>query len=301
MDSCEEMNSIIYMDPVLYEAAGAGNINPFENCQTSLDRLLTPDENTILHVYLRNQRRERRSTDFVDKILERCPPLLLQANKKGETPLHLAAKYGHSNAVKVLIGRAKAPHADPESGVTAAKMMLRMTNGEGDTALHEAARNARGHVVELLTKEDPDFSYSANVHGETPLFIAAPAGLGPEHDKVIDSILGNCISVDYGGPNGTIKKILEKEKELTRTTDENGWTPLHYAAYFYDLSSANKLLKRDVSVTYIAEKEMQRTALHIAAIRGNVDVMKVIVSSCPACCDLVDNRGWNAPSLCCGI
>ena len=206
MDSCEEMNSIICMDPVLYEAAAAGDIDPFQDYQTCLDRLLTPDESTILHVYLRNQRRELESTDFVDRILERCPPLLLKANKKGETPLHLAAKYGHSNVVKVLIDRAKAPHADLESGVTAAKMMLRMTNGEGDTALHEAARKARSHVVEILTKEDPGFSYSANVHGETPLYIAAASTnrlhRGEEQDKVIDSILRNCISVDYGGPNG---------------------------------------------------------------------------------------------------
>ncbi|KAJ6297495.1 hypothetical protein OIU78_023113 [Salix suchowensis] len=203
MDSCEEMNSSIYIDPVLYKAAVAGDIDPFKNYQTCLDRLLTPDESTILHVYLRNQGGEPgSSTDFVNMILERCPPLLLQANKKGETPLHLAAKYGHSNVVQVLIDRAKAPHADPESGVTEAKMMLRMTNGEGETALHEAARNGRGRVVEILTKEDPDFSYSANVHGETPLYIAASVGERPEQDKVIDEILGNCISVDYGGPNG---------------------------------------------------------------------------------------------------
>jgi ankyrin repeat protein len=57
----------------------------------------------------------------------------------------------------------------------------------------------------------------------------------------------------------TARKLLEKEKKLTKTTDENGWSPLH-----------------------------------IAAIRGLVDVMKEIVSRCPACCELVDNRGWNA-------
>jgi len=192
-----------YMDPVLYKAAEEGNIDPFENDQTCLNQLLTPDENTILHVYLGNQSREPEFTCFVDKILEMCPPLLLQANKKGEIPLHLAARYGHSNVVKVLIDCAKALPTDPESGVTEAKKMLRMTNEEQDTALHEAARNSRGHVVEILTKEDPEFSYSANVLGETPLYIAAASRKCLERKKVIDEILTNCISVDYGaGPNG---------------------------------------------------------------------------------------------------
>jgi hypothetical protein len=193
-----------YMDPVLFKAAEAGDIGPFENYHTCLDQLLTPDENTILHVYLGNQSREPESTDFVDKILEMCPPLLLQANKKGEIPLHLAARYGHSNVVGVLIERAEALPTDPESGVSEAKKMLRMTNDEQDTALHEAARNMRSHVVEILTEEDPEFSYSANVHGETPLYIAASiiTRRREEREKVVDEILGNCISVDYGGPNG---------------------------------------------------------------------------------------------------
>ena len=54
------------------------------------------------------------------------------------------------------------------------------------------------------------------------------------------------------------------------------------------------LLEYDASAAYIAETEKKRTALHIAAIRGREDLMKEIVSRCPACCELVDNRGWNA-------
>ena len=62
MDSSEKMNSIDpYMDPVLYKAAEEGNIDPFENYQTYPNHLLNPDENTILHVYLKNQSRMRMS------------------------------------------------------------------------------------------------------------------------------------------------------------------------------------------------------------------------------------------------
>jgi ankyrin repeat protein len=89
---------------------------------------------------------------------------------------------------------------------------------------------------------------------------------------------------------------------LTETTDENGWSPLHYAAYYFrprrvavlEYFRCKILLEYDASAAYIAETEKKRTALHIAAIRGHVEKMKEIVSRCPACCDLVDNRGWNA-------
>jgi ankyrin repeat protein len=172
--SDQQMNSITYMEPKLYKAAEAGNINPFKDrLPTSLIELLTPQKNTILHVYLENQRRGSKSTYFVGQIIGMCPQLLLQANTKGETPLHFAAQYGHSNAVKVLIERAKNLAIDPENGLAEIKKMLRMTNEERDTALHVAARNIQARVVKRLTKVDPEFSYSANVHGETPLYIAA--------------------------------------------------------------------------------------------------------------------------------
>ena len=95
----------------------------------------------------------------------------------------------------------------------------------------------------------------------------------------------------------TARKLLAKEKKLTKTTDDNGWSPLHYAAYFstwLNISVVKVLLEYDASAAYIAETEKKRTALHIAAIQGHVNAMKEIVSRCPACCELVDNRGWNA-------
>ncbi|KAL9345406.1 hypothetical protein Peur_063081 [Populus x canadensis] len=316
--SDQQMNSITYMEPKLYKAAEAGNINPFKDrLPTSLIELLTPKKNTILHVYLENQRRGSESTDFVGQIIDMCPQLLLQANTKGETPLHFAARYGHSNAVKVLIDRAKTLAIDPENGPAEEKKMLRMTNEEEDTALHVAARNIQAQVVEILTKEDPEFSYSANVHGETPLYIAANMRFNRKfkrHEenrkKVIDEILSNCKSVEYSGSHGrtalhaaamhgdheTTRKILKREKSLTRRTDDDGWSPLHYAAFSPLLNgflTVRVLLKHDASAAYIVDSE-KRTALHMAVVRGNLPAMTQIMTTCPACCELVDSRGWNA-------
>ncbi|CAK7349929.1 unnamed protein product [Dovyalis caffra] len=309
--------SITYMDPDMYKAAVQGKIDRFESYGTSFNQILTPNKNTILHVYLKNQSREPKSTDFVDRILEKCPPLLLQPNIKGEIPLHFAARHDLANVVTVLIDRAKDLPFDLESGLTEAKKMSRTINVEKDTALHVAAQNLRSRVVEILTKEDPEFSYSANHYGATPLYLVTNMNIfgrpkATAMRTVIDTILKNCKLVDYGGPNGktalhaavmngdyvTVKTLLPKEQSLTKIADENGWSPLHYAAYFSSRDSTSIvkiLLKYDVSAAYnTIDTDKKRTALHIAAIQGNAEVMEEIVSACPACCELVDSRGWNA-------
>jgi ankyrin repeat protein len=82
---------------------------------------------------------------------------------------------------------------------------------------------------------------------------------------------------------------------LTRRTDDDGWSPLHYAAFlpFLPLKTVKVLLEHDVSAAYIVDSE-KRTALHLAVVRGNMAAMEAIMITCPACCELVDSRGWNA-------
>ncbi|XP_040989012.1 ankyrin-1-like [Juglans microcarpa x Juglans regia] len=304
--------TITCMDLNVYNAAAKGNISYFKDHSflqpLDLEPFLTPNKNTVLHIFittLKNQRESTNQKNFVGDILNLCPSLLCQVNVKDETPLHVAARFGHANIVEVLIEHAKYPHhQDLGSGAKAVRKMLRMVNKEKDTALHEAVRYNHLEVTKLLIKEDPDFSYTVNEAGETPLYIAAERN----YEELAKEILHNCKSPAYDGPLGRTalhaailwdnremtEKILKKiGGAITKKEDQEGLTPLHLAADSNRWKSTQLLLAHDPQVAYMKDKG-GRTALHIAAHRGNNRVMESIIGMCPDCCELVDNKGWNA-------
>ncbi|XP_022760881.1 protein ACCELERATED CELL DEATH 6-like [Durio zibethinus] len=339
----QPVRNISYMGVALYEAAGEGKIKEFENYgETDLKLLKTPRGNSVLHVYLAtdkdrynqplslaqqamikyrryfagqlsyqllSQRLSKATvvqpTSFVARILEKCPSLLLQPNARGEIPLHIAARYGHSAVVEFLVKHAKALNGDPEQqGMEAARQMLRTTDEELNTPLHTAVNHGHlGVVRALLESEDPEFSYSANKSKETPLYIAARKG----SDRLVAEILNKFKADAHGGPHGrtalhaavmagnreATRMILEEEGSLKQEPDEKGHTPLHYAAHLGHYSVVKELLKGDRTAAYIADKETEMTPLLMAARQGHERIVREIITSCPDCCEMVDKRGWN--------
>ncbi|XP_022722161.1 uncharacterized protein LOC111279449 [Durio zibethinus] len=86
---------------------------------------------------------------------------------------------------------------------------------------------------------------------------------------MVTEMLDNCKSTVYGSPHGrtalhaavlagdekTVRKLIEAKMQLTRQTNDNGRTPLHYAAHFGKRSIAKVLLEKDASAAYISDKE----------------------------------------------
>ncbi|KAK3433991.1 hypothetical protein EUGRSUZ_D01276 [Eucalyptus grandis] len=72
-----------------------------------------------------------------------------------------------------------------------------------------------------------------------------------------------------------------------------GWTPLHYAACFGNVKAVGLLLKQDTSVAYVLDKE-EESALHIAAFRGHVPIIDMLVTSCPDTCDMINTKWQTA-------
>ncbi|XP_041005538.1 ankyrin repeat-containing protein At5g02620-like [Juglans microcarpa x Juglans regia] len=309
------------MDPKIYKAAAQGKLEALVHDNSNpLDGFLTVNQNTILHICISSILVEEKypatggtdqasASKFVKVVLDKCPSLLLKANADNDTPLHVAARYGHASIVKVLIEHKKSQHQDLESGVVeGTKEMIGKLNKERDTALHEAVRHNHIDVVkQLLMEVDPEFSFRANAAGETPLYLAAER----HFPDLVSEILNKLKSPAYDGPlgrtalhaaafyddEGMTKNILERYRcDLCKQADEKGWTPLHMAASWNNIEPTKLLLKSDREVAYMKDAE-GRTALHIAALRNNSLVTEVIMSKCPDCCEVVDNKGRNALHL----
>ncbi|XP_028802465.1 ankyrin repeat-containing protein At5g02620-like [Neltuma alba] len=292
--------TITGMEPQFHRDAVKGNINDFEWKGEQIESILTPNKNTILHIHFTNCTNGVSKT-FVKKVLDVCPALLLKTNVKGDTILHMAARYGHHKIVKNLIDYAKNPHIY-EAG--AEKRLIRAINDNNDTALHEAARYGHNKLVNVLLKEEPDHSYfGKNVDDETPLYIAVER----QHWKVVDAILADSDSPQYNGPNGRtalhaavihgdeeyVQKLLEGDSSAAKQADDNGWVPLHLAALCAESDVVEELVSKDRSMAYMRDNE-GRTALHFAALLKKADVMEKIIEYCPDCCELVDEKGSNA-------
>ncbi|KAL6344443.1 hypothetical protein AAG906_039699 [Vitis piasezkii] len=232
----------------------------------------------------------------LEQMLEACD-LGLQLTPKRNTILHIAAQFareGHLTVVQALIQAAKALPDEIESGVGVDKVILRMANEGKDTALHEAVRYHHPEVVKLLIEEDPQFTYGPNISGGTPLYMAVERG----HGNLVQIIIDNTsTSPAYSGILGRTAlhaavirndqeittKLLEWKPSLIKEVDENGWSPF------------TQLLHKspDKSVAYLGIKRGKQTALLIAAKRGHKDIVDLLLSYSPDCCEQVDDNGKN--------
>ncbi|XP_060672454.1 uncharacterized protein LOC112491415 [Ziziphus jujuba] len=155
------------MDRTVFEAAASGDESLIQRLQQhGIDpHQVTPKMNTILHIAVRfNQR------GISKGVLRLSPWQLHQANAEGNSPLHIAAKIGSEEIVKLLIGGLE----DIESHQADT---IRMKNlKEKDTALHVAIKNGNFGVAKLLMEKDPGLLELVNNANESPLFLAVEGG-----------------------------------------------------------------------------------------------------------------------------
>ncbi|CAN6890438.1 unnamed protein product, partial [Brassica oleracea] len=168
--------------------------------------------------------------------------------KRGDSPLHIAARTGNLGKVMESIRSC--------NGAEELKELLSKQNLEGETPLYTAADNGHSLVVEEMLKHmNLEIASIAARNGFDPFHVAAKQG----HLE-------------------TLKRLLETFPNLAMTTDLLCTTALHTAATQGHIDVVNLLLKTDSHLAKIA-KNNGKTALHSAARMGHVEVVKSLIGS----------------------
>ncbi|TRY72355.1 hypothetical protein TCAL_03404 [Tigriopus californicus] len=197
------------------------------------------------------------------------------SSKLGVTPIHLAAKSGHTDSVIVLLGsQAQGPNDRDSKGRTALHFAARhghlkcleflLAKGalvgvqddvQGRNPVHEAAENGEVDCLLKLLEHTEDFSVveAKDKMGRTPLMLAAEKG----HSDMVEKLLVNGSSV--------------------ATMDLNLRTPMFYAVFQGMERTTELLLKREANILQV--DRLKKSVFHIAAAAGQISVLGLLVES----------------------
>ncbi|KDO51600.1 hypothetical protein CISIN_1g006802mg [Citrus sinensis] len=216
----------------------------------------------------------------VMEILQSCDAneakdLLSKKNQEGETPLYVAAESGHALIVEEMLQHMNLETASIparngyDSFHVAAKQghlevlkellgefpnLVMTTDLSCSTALHTAAAQGHIDVVNFLLEIDSNLAKIARNNGKTVLHSAARMG----HLEVV-------------------KALVSKDPSTGFRTDKKGQTALHMAVKGQNEDIVLELIRPDPSVLKL-EDNKGNTALHIAIKKGRTQIVRCLLS-----------------------
>uniref|UniRef100_A0A673ATL0 Ankyrin repeat domain 52 n=1 Tax=Sphaeramia orbicularis TaxID=375764 RepID=A0A673ATL0_9TELE len=190
------------------------------------------------------------------------------------SPLHLAAYYGHCDALRLLC----------ETLVS-----LDVRDIEGQTALHLAAKRGFTQCVEVLLKHQASYTVKEHKHKRTALHAAAAEGhvdcllllVNKEQSAdVIDSpdTQGQTalMLATLGRHIDCVHILLEKGAKAD-AADKKGFTALHRATMLGSEDCVSALLDHGASA--LCRDSQGMTPLHLAASCGHTDVLHSLLKA----------------------
>lgn len=164
---------------------------------------------------------------------------LVRKNRSGFDALHLAAREGHHDIVRLLLNQ------DPTLSKT-----LGLSNA---TPLITAATRGHIDVVNELLSKDPSLIELTKTNGKNALHFASRQG----HTDIV-------------------KALLDKDPQLARRTDKKGQTSLHMAVKGTSSDAVRALLCADPAIVMLPDK-FGNTALHVATRKKRAEIVSVLL------------------------
>ncbi len=81
------------------------------------------------------------------------------------------------------------------------------------------------------------------------------------------------------GDTARLKALLDHNRSFASMPDEQGYTPLHYTAYFGHVDAARYLLSIGADLTAVTLDPLRSHPLHAAASSGNVELAGLLLDA----------------------
>ncbi|CAN6245124.1 unnamed protein product [Urochloa humidicola] len=246
------------------------------------------------------------------------------AGSGDNTPLHQAARSGNLRMLFHLVTM-----LGLESGHDSVVEVVRKTNERQETALHMAVSVGDKDMVKLLLWVGPRLGHIA-CHETSPIYLAVSQGdkdiaqqlhnaSGPDADPMSSySGPGEQNALHAAVLHGEVmtQMVLGWKKNLSTRKDQNGSSPLHFAVSVKQKTFIPKwcfrytwlqnvptsfqkklvnvptwsLLDDESSMAYKPDNE-GLLPLHVAAITNQTVAVHILLTKCPHCMGLRDNKG----------
>ncbi|XP_073324673.1 serine/threonine-protein phosphatase 6 regulatory ankyrin repeat subunit C [Pagrus major] len=188
------------------------------------------------------------------------------------SPLHLAAYYGHCEALRLL---------------SETLVSLDVRDVEGRTALYLAAQRGFASCVEVLLKHEASYTLKEHKHKWTALHAAAAEGQmdcllllvnREQSADIIDSpdTQGQTalMLAALGRHTDCVHILLEKGANAD-AADKKGFTALHRAAMLGSEDCVSALLEHGASA--LCRDSQGRTPLHLTASLGHTELLRTLL------------------------
>ncbi|XP_069972152.1 transient receptor potential cation channel subfamily A member 1 homolog isoform X2 [Penaeus vannamei] len=216
-------------------------------------------------------------TDIVRLLLIQAKANIRQADSSKQNALHRAAKGGHLEIVKMMIQTAKT--------MKNFQSFLDARDAKKKTSLYHAASNGHAEVVASLLAEGADVD-ADNVTLATPLHAAASVGnvlvisMLLEYNAQLDATdlyQRTPLMYSAGGDHTEAIATLVSRGASMDARDLNRSTPLLIAAQSGHAAAVQALL--DLGANERAMDKLDKTALYLSAEHGKLEALQVLTES----------------------
>ena len=148
--------------------------------------------------------------------------------------------------------------------------------------------------VKALLQTDPRLGAAKDERGVSALMNAY---YGRRHD-IAEVILNSHSDLDIfeataSGRSQLVSEILDRDPGQAKAWSADGFTPLHFASFFNQLTIARELVRRGANVAAVSMNPMEVTPLHSAAAAHATEIVQMLVES-DASVNAKQHGGWTA-------